>query len=175
MGQRSSRAVVLGVWRTPRCCAISSAGWIPTPSLKWTPSAIRRWNDLATSHRKCVSTNTHTLTCCLGYVLKSMIPDGERTDKSLIRFRGKGRWSRSIRGSVAYRMRRAHPYDFVGKSSQRHGRTLKPGSQESLLRNSLRSWRSPMVGKRDRLIQTLCCLRRYAVMDYDSGGASMVV
>ena len=59
---------------------------------------------------------------------------------SMIRFRGKSRWSCSIHGSITYRMRKVNRYDAVGKSLQRRGRTLKSGFQDRPLRKSPGPW-----------------------------------
>ena len=106
-----------------------------------------------------------------------MEPINPTVNKAIMLFRslGKGRWSRSIRGSGAYRVRRVHPYDLVGKLSQRRGRTLTPGSQESLLRYLLRARRSPMVERKDRGIQTLCNIRGDMPMGYDLDSAPIML
>ena len=76
---------------------------------------------------------------------------------SLVRFRGKGRWSLSIHASAVYRVRKVHRYDFVGQSLRERCQILKPNSQTCLvLQHSPHKWCSTMVGKRDRSIRTLC-------------------
>ena len=50
----------------------------------------------------------------------------------LVRFRGKGRQSPSVHGSVSYRMEEVHPYDIVVKLLRGHRQTLKPTPQTHL-------------------------------------------
>ena len=90
--QRSSRAVALTVWRILRSCATSSVGWNPIPSLEWTLFVTRRWNDLASSHRRLISMNTHTSICCLRCVIRLIVPDGEQSDNNIFQTS----WERSL-------------------------------------------------------------------------------
>ena len=92
-----------------------------------------------------------------------------KTMMSLVRFRGKGHWSRSIRALVVYRVRKVHRYDFVGRSLRGRCQILKPNSQTCLvLQHSPHKWCSTMAGKRDQGIRTLCWVRRESPMGYDS-------
>ena len=118
--------------------------------------------------------NIHTSICYSWCVVGLIFLTTINLIISSIRFRGKGRWSPSIHGSLIYHIRKVHRYDVVEKSLQRRYQTLKPGSQTRLLRHSPHKCCSTMVEKRDRGIQTSCYLRRESAMGYDSGSAPVL-